>query len=147
MDSAAAFAGLPADLRKDLLGAYEQILRNFREHRWEPAELNGGKLCEMVYCVLRGHADKKMPSKAYKPKNMLDSCRDLEKADQATVPPNRPNPDPAHPDRAVRGAQQPRCGACGWRRGPEPYGRACGGREVQVGYGRPRARVPLADHR
>jgi len=83
MDPATAFSGLPAGLRKDLMDAYGKILRNFREHRWEPAELNGGKLCEAVYCVLRGHVDGKMPSKATKPKNMVDACKDLEKANNA----------------------------------------------------------------
>src|SRR5437016_1443817 len=81
MDSAKAFAGLPAGLRRDLLGAFEEILRNFRERRWEPAELNGGKLCEAVYSILRGHVDAKMPSRATKPKNMLDACQALEQVE------------------------------------------------------------------
>jgi len=84
MDPATAFSGLPAGLRKDLIDAYGKILRNFREHRWEPAELNGGKLCEAVYCVLRGNVDGKMPTKATKPKNMVDACKDLEKATNAS---------------------------------------------------------------
>lgn len=39
---------IPDVLRHDLLSAYGQIARNFRERRWEPAELNSGKLCEIV---------------------------------------------------------------------------------------------------
>src|SRR6266404_7962974 len=85
MDSDKAFAGLPEALRKELLDAYQKIMRNFRERRWEPSELNGGKLCEVVYSILRGHVDGKMPARATKPKNMLLACQDLEKADATKV--------------------------------------------------------------
>ncbi len=71
---------IPENLRIELLSAYEQILRNFRERRWEPAELNGGKLCEVVYTILRGYVDGNYPSKSTKPSNMVDACRALEKA-------------------------------------------------------------------
>jgi len=70
---------IPEKLRSELLSAYEQILRNFRERRWEPAELNGGKLCEIVYTILRGYVDGKFPPKSTKPKNMVDACHSLEK--------------------------------------------------------------------
>lgn len=86
MDSKGAFSGLPDGLRKDLLGAFEEILRNFRERRWEPAELNGGKLCEVIYSILRGHVDGKMPARAAKPKNMLEACQALEKVDAKKAP-------------------------------------------------------------
>lgn len=86
MDSKAAFAGLPEGLRKDLLDAFEAILRNFRERRWEPAELNGGKLCEVVYTILRGYVDGKMPARAAKPKNMLEACKALEEVDNQKAP-------------------------------------------------------------
>ena len=78
-------AGLPAALRKALLAAYAEILRNYRERRWEPAELNGGKLCEVVYTILRGCIDGKFPRKSSKPKNMVDACRALEQ-EPATHP-------------------------------------------------------------
>lgn len=71
-------AHLPASLRSELLDAYAEILRNFRERRWEPAELNGGKLCEIAYSILKGYVDGKFPNKASKPKNMVDACRGLE---------------------------------------------------------------------
>lgn len=73
-------AGLPNGLRKDLLAAYQEILNNYRERRWEPAELNGGKLCEVVFSVLRGYVDGKLPAKSSKPANMVDACRALEQA-------------------------------------------------------------------
>jgi hypothetical protein len=85
MDPDKAFAGLPEALLKELLDAYQKIMRNFRERRWEPSELNGGKLCEVVYSILRGHVDGKMPARATKAKNMLLACQDLEKADATKV--------------------------------------------------------------
>jgi len=69
---------LPPSLRDELLLAYNQILRNYREGRWEPSELNAGKFCEVVYSVLRGHVDGSFPMNASKPSNMVDSCRLLE---------------------------------------------------------------------
>ena len=81
MDPTTALAGIPPELRKELLVTFSQIVVNYRERRWEPSELNGGKLCEVVYSILRGHVDGKMPPRALKPKNMYDACRLLESAD------------------------------------------------------------------
>ncbi len=61
--------------------AFDAIVRNYREGRWEPAELNGGKLCEIVYTVLRGQVDGTFPPKPTKPKNMVDACKALEQSD------------------------------------------------------------------
>lgn len=72
-------ANLPTGLREELLIAYGEILRNFRERRWEPSELNGGKLCEIAYSILKGHVSNRFPTKASKPANMVDSCRALER--------------------------------------------------------------------
>jgi hypothetical protein len=69
---------LPDGLRKELLDAFNQIVKNFRERRWEPAELNGGKLCEVVYTILKSYDDGKYPAKANKPKNMVLACQQLE---------------------------------------------------------------------
>jgi hypothetical protein len=69
-----------------LMGAFATIVRNYREGRWEPSELNGGKLCEVVYSVLKGHVDGKMPTSPSKPRNTVDSAKDLEKADQNVFP-------------------------------------------------------------
>jgi hypothetical protein len=81
--ASAAFSGIPSSLRTDLLKAFSEIVRNFRERRWEPSELNGGKLCEVVYSILEGYINGKFPTKATKPKNMVDACRALEKADSS----------------------------------------------------------------
>jgi hypothetical protein len=76
----AVLGHLPAGLRGELLTAYDDLMRHFRAERWEPSELNGGKLCEVVYSILRGHVDGSFPASARKPKNMVDACRGLEAA-------------------------------------------------------------------
>lgn len=81
------FGALPERLRDELLTAFNQIVKNFRERRWEPAELNGGKLCEVAYSILNGYVDGKYPPRARKPSNMLDACKKLEtETDSKTVP-------------------------------------------------------------
>src|SRR5207249_3982088 len=79
-----ALGQLPTSIRADLLAALNEIVQNFRAGRWEPSELNAGKLCEIVYTIIRGHAVQNIPAKASKPKNMVDACRDLEK--QTSLP-------------------------------------------------------------
>ena len=71
---------LPDELRSELFSAYKKLIRNFRERRWEPAELNGGKLCEVVYTILHGYIVGVFPNKSSKPRNMVDACRELEQA-------------------------------------------------------------------
>lgn len=74
-----AFMSLPGGLRQDLVSAYNEIVKNYSERRWEPASLNGGKLCEAAYTVVRGIADGKFQDRSSKPRNMVDACRDMEK--------------------------------------------------------------------
>lgn len=74
-----AFKSLPPGLRDDLVNAYNDIVKNFAERRWEPAELNGGKLCEAAYTIVRGLADGTFPARSSKPRNMVDACKDMEK--------------------------------------------------------------------
>lgn len=63
-----AFSVLPSTLREDLLDAFNEIVKNYREHKGEPSELNGGKLCEAVYTVVVGWLDGgKYPARARKP--------------------------------------------------------------------------------
>lgn len=77
-------AAVPAPLRRELVDTLSQIQANYRERRWEPSELNGGKLCEVVHSILRGSADGTYPAAASKPANMVDACKQLEQA--ATLP-------------------------------------------------------------
>jgi hypothetical protein len=44
IDLNSAFSGIPEPLRTELLKIYNNIVTNYRARRWEPAELNGGKL-------------------------------------------------------------------------------------------------------
>jgi len=81
-----ALGSLPKTLRDELVAAYNEITRNYRERRWEPSELNGGKLCEIAYSILRGQVDGRIPLTSSKPSNMVDACRDLEHAPSAKVP-------------------------------------------------------------
>jgi hypothetical protein len=80
--SSPALGGLPPTLRTELLTALSNITVNFRENKWEPSELNGGKLCEVVFSIVRGQADGVFPSRAAKPRNMVAACLALEQETQ-----------------------------------------------------------------
>lgn len=75
-----AFAVLPTGLRKDLLSAFNDIVTNFEQRRWGPAELDGGKLCEAAITILQGLASGgTYEARATKPKNMVHACSAMEK--------------------------------------------------------------------
>jgi len=78
LDPALALGDLPEGLRDELLAEYDKITRNYRERRWETAELNGGRFCEVVFSILKGRIDGHYPSKASKPRRFPDACKDLE---------------------------------------------------------------------
>lgn len=80
MDPAKVFGHLPDGLRGELLHAFNDIVTNFRNGKWEPSELNGGKLCEVVYTILKGYTDGSYPAGASKPGDMVTACRQLEQA-------------------------------------------------------------------
>jgi hypothetical protein len=81
-----AFSQLPTKLRDDLLNAFALIIGNFAEGRWEPAELNGGKLCEAAYSICEGLASGTMPNRASKPQSMVHACQALEKTPGTDAP-------------------------------------------------------------
>ena len=84
-----AFSALPSTLRDDLLTAFNDIVKNYREHRWEPAELNGGKLCEAVFTVVEGWMEGGIyPARAKKPSRFPQTCWALEQK-YAQVPNSR----------------------------------------------------------
>lgn len=84
---ATALAQLPDGLRNDLMAEFEKITRNYRERRWEAAELNGGRFCEVVYSILKGYVDGgSYPPAASKPPRFADACKDLEKTPKADAP-------------------------------------------------------------
>lgn len=78
LPTATLLQGIPAVLRDDLLERYREIARNYREHRWEPAELNGGKFAEVVYSIAHGAVTGVFPASAHKPADFAGSCRALE---------------------------------------------------------------------
>ena len=82
LTTADAFADLPSGLRDDLFDAYKDVVKNFAERRWEPSELNGGKLCEAVYTIIRGRADGALPARSSKPRNLVEACRGMEQTSQ-----------------------------------------------------------------
>lgn len=73
-------SSIPEGLRTELFKCFNEIHRNFHERRWEPSELNGGKLCEVVYTILRGYVDGTFSSSPSKPGNMVDACHSLAQA-------------------------------------------------------------------
>jgi hypothetical protein len=77
---------IPSGLRDPLIDAFNKIVKNFREQRWEPAELNGGKLCEIAYSIVDGYTRGTFAAKPSKPANMVDACRALENADPSRFP-------------------------------------------------------------
>ncbi|MFK4806213.1 hypothetical protein ACI3KX_10115 [Microbacterium sp. ZW CA_36] len=78
LDPKDAFNALPPTLVADLLDAFQQVVKNYAEHRWEPSELNGGKLCEAAYTIVEGYLSGTYPARANKPKNMPQACLALE---------------------------------------------------------------------
>jgi hypothetical protein len=79
IDPSRVLATLPQALREELLDSYQKIMSNYLERRWEPLELNGGKLCEVVYSIVDGALKGSFPANASKPANMLAACQALEK--------------------------------------------------------------------
>jgi hypothetical protein len=78
IDPSKVLSTLPVGLRDSLLQCYRQIATNYLELRWEPAELNAGKFCEVVFSIISGHLNGAFPSKPAKPKDMVAACRALE---------------------------------------------------------------------
>lgn len=87
VDAQTAFSVLPPGLSKDLLDAFSEVVLNYEQHRWEPSELNGGKLCEATYTIVEGFLDGgTFKDRANKPSNMVAACQSLEKSYPATSP-------------------------------------------------------------
>jgi hypothetical protein len=77
--AAQALGLLPQGLRSELLAEFAKITRNYRERRWEAAELDGGRLREVVYTILDGFTSAGMyAATASKPSNFPASCKALE---------------------------------------------------------------------
>ena len=81
-----ALSALPTGLRDPLLKEYETIVQNYLEQRWLPSELSGGRLSEIVYTILDGHAKKSYAATPSKPGNFPDACKKLESNKLPHVP-------------------------------------------------------------
>jgi hypothetical protein len=86
LQAAQALGNLPESLRDELLREYAKIVRNYRERRWEAAELDGGRFCEIVYTILAGHTSGSYPATASKPQNFPKSCEALAQSDGQKFP-------------------------------------------------------------
>lgn len=76
---------VPDGLRDPLIDSYKEIATNYAEGRWGPSELDGGKLCEIVYWIAHGSLTGVYVAKPTKPSNMVDACRALERAPNNTT--------------------------------------------------------------
>ena len=70
-------ATLPNGLRPRLVACYQEIVRNYTERRWGPAELDGAKFCEIVYTILDGVTSGTFAATPSKPRRMLQDCQAL----------------------------------------------------------------------
>ncbi|RYB95115.1 hypothetical protein EUA93_12635 [Nocardioides oleivorans] len=81
LDAQQALGHLPQGLRDELMKAYSEIVRNYREGRWKASELDAGWFCEIVFTILEGHlAGDDYRDKAYKPSRFNDACKKFENA-------------------------------------------------------------------
>ncbi len=71
-------AWIPKPLVKRLFEAYREIKENFYLSRHEPAELNGGKLSEVVFRILENETTGKYTPLGTQVKNFQDKCRSFE---------------------------------------------------------------------
>jgi hypothetical protein len=78
LDGTSLLSRIPTGLRTPLLAEYDSIVQAYFEGRWTPAELSGGRFCEIVYTILDGHSSGSFASSPSKPRNFIDACRRLE---------------------------------------------------------------------
>lgn len=79
IDVETALGQLPTALREELVTEFKKITQNYRERRWEAQNLDGGRLCEVVYTILDGYTSGgSYADKATKPRNFESSCKALE---------------------------------------------------------------------
>jgi hypothetical protein len=79
LDASTALGHLPTGLRTELLAEFAKITQNYRERRWEPQNLDGGRLSEVVYTILDGYTSGgSYAAKASKSANFGAACKALE---------------------------------------------------------------------
>jgi hypothetical protein len=73
-----ALSPIPEGLRRPLIDEFSNIVNNFIERKWLPAELSGGRFCEIVYTIIDGYSSGSYQPSPKKPRNFVDACRRLE---------------------------------------------------------------------
>ncbi len=71
IDPNSLLSGVPSGLRAELLACYHRIVVNYQNRHFESAELNGGKLCEIVFTIIQGQLTGSFAARALKPKNLV----------------------------------------------------------------------------
>src|SRR3546814_456751 len=71
---------IPSGLRKPLISNFEELLAEYRAGDWEKVGLKAGKICEIVYTILKGYTAGTYPTAPSKPSNMVRACTALEGA-------------------------------------------------------------------
>ena len=69
---------LPPGLRDPLIAEYARLVQRFTERRWQESEMQSGRFCEIVYCVLAGYGSGSYPADPTKPRDFITSCKGLE---------------------------------------------------------------------
>jgi hypothetical protein len=85
IDATLLLKGLPDGLREPLIKSFQEIAANYIERRWEPAELNGGKFCEVAFTIVDGALSGSFAVVPSKPRNMVAACRALEQVSPNTA--------------------------------------------------------------
>lgn len=78
IDSSKVLSGIPAALREPLLASYREIASYYIEGKWEPSELNGGKLAELIFTIVSDELKGTTSAGPVKPPKMLQACQALE---------------------------------------------------------------------
>ncbi len=78
-NSSTLLSNISPGLRDPLIDSYQEIAKNYSEHRWEPSELNGGKFCEVVFTIINDQLNGSTSTRPKKPNDMVADCRALEK--------------------------------------------------------------------
>jgi hypothetical protein len=73
-----ALSTIPEGLRRPLIDEFSNIVNNYIERKWLPAELSGGRFCEIVYTIIDGYSSWSYQPSPTKPRNFVDACRRLE---------------------------------------------------------------------
>jgi hypothetical protein len=73
-----ALNAIPDGLKTPLIEEYTNIVQSYMHRKWTPAELSGGKFCEIVYTIIKGHSDGHYQDKPEKPQNFVSACKALE---------------------------------------------------------------------